>query len=98
MTPYWASFRYSVRRAQPQALRGQRFVASCGLEHLEDVALLDLFERHELAQVVARNDDVSRFEAPYPFGEIVDGDVIESRERDRSLDGVPELAHVAGPG
>ena len=68
------------------------------LEHPEDVAPLDFLHRYELGRVVACDEDVRRTVVADPLGKIVHDDLVEARERDRALDAILQLAHVAGPG
>ena len=84
---------------EAEHLRRERLVAADGLEHAQDVAALDLLHRHELGGIVAGDDDVR---APVARGPSRAGrrpTICSKRgERDRALDAVLQLAHVARPG
>ena len=80
-----------------EGLGRQGFVATRSLHHLEDVALLDLLQRHQLFEVVAGDEYVARFETMNAFRQVFGPQVIELRQRDRALDSVAQLSDVAGP-
>jgi hypothetical protein len=64
---------------------------------VQDVAPLELLERHQLGGVDAGDGERRRRVRPHLLGQILGGDQLEARHRHRALDGVGQLAHVARP-
>src|SRR5687767_11988865 len=89
----------SIDRApvDPEDQRGLRLVATDGGEDLPNVAVLHFVEREELTGRRGRQLDARALVLHDLRGQIVDIDLVRSRERDRALDAVLELANVAGP-
>src|SRR5580698_8329337 len=63
----------------PENPRGRGLVALDGLEDPLDVTLLDFFHRHELARIVADDQNVTAPVISDFLGQVVDGDVVVAR-------------------
>ena len=75
----------------------QRAIVAEALEHVENVAALDFFQRRQLARIASGNHDLRTAEVANLFGQIVDGELVVPGQGDRPLDDVSQLAHVARP-
>src|SRR3954447_25922130 len=64
---------FSIDREE---LRGERSVVTGGLEDAQDVAALDLFERHDVARILGGEDDVRRLVRADFLGQIVDRELV----------------------
>src|SRR5262245_24110571 len=64
---------------------GSRLVPARGLEHALDVAPLHFLERRQLAGIVGGDHDVRGAIAAHAFGQVLDGDLLERRERRGAL-------------
>ncbi len=85
-----APFELSVECApiKPEHLGSQRLVAADCIEHPQYVASLDLLHWQELSWIAALDRDSRALELAYPFGQIVEPELIILRESDRALDTV----------
>src|SRR4030095_5676250 len=78
-------------------LSGGRLVAADGLEHAQDVAPLDLRQRHEIRGVVAQDEHGRAPVVPDRLRQVFHDDALVLRQRDRALDAVLQLADIARP-
>src|SRR5262249_10994109 len=76
---------------------GVRLVAADRVEYLPHVATLHLIERDQLAWRLGRDHDLAALMLLDLCRQIVDGDLVEPAQRDRTLHAVLELADVARP-
>ena len=93
-----SSRRYSERRSMPRMRAACVLLPPTASQHLADVAALHLVERDQLARRSSVAITIVRALVLADLRrQIVDGDLVEPAQRDRALDAVLELAHVARP-
>src|SRR3954469_22786178 len=83
------------RRIDTEHLGGARLVTAFGLQHPEDVRTLHGFERRIRRR--ARGNERLRLSLRHALRERADGYLAARRENGRALEGILELADVAGP-
>src|SRR5205814_1203836 len=80
----------------PEQPRGLVLVAAALAQRGGEQPALGLLERRHVAQI--QGGSVGGREPAHGGGQVVERDRLGRRERERALDRVLELAHVAGPG
>src|SRR5687768_4835325 len=90
------AFELSIKRLaiETQYFCGLRFVAADSLEHAQNVSLLDLIHRQKLGRILRIDDDARRAVIADFLREIIDRNLLEARERDRTFHAVLQLTYV----
>ena len=82
---------------ESQNLGGQGSVPACDTEHVPNVASLDFFHCQKFRGIIAAEFKQGASIAANFFGQIVNGNPIESSESHGAFDGISQFADVAGP-